>query len=211
MAIDADLQEYTARRMGEESGSCVILDCLTGDILAMVSMPAYDPNSFSDGIGRTEWKTMSEDPRKPLLNKVLNAPLPARLDPEAHGRPCATAARHRPEGPHLLRRWLPARKPLLPLPGRHGSVDMHRAIAKSCNTYFYAMSNRIGYDKIAPTARQLGLGKKFDLPVVSQNYGTIPDSEWKRRKYEQNKRLIERPDWTNSTPSTQRSARASSS
>ena len=64
--------------------------------------------------------------------------------------------------------------------GRHGSVDMHRAIAKSCNTYFYAMSNRIGYDKIAPTARQLGLGKKFDLPVVSQNYGTIPDSEWKQ-------------------------------
>ncbi|MCY7271368.1 MAG: penicillin-binding protein 2, partial [Sphingomonas bacterium] len=69
LAIDAGLQEYAARRLGEESGSCIILDCLTGDILCMASMPAYDPNSFSDGIGRTEWKMLSEDQRRPLLNK----------------------------------------------------------------------------------------------------------------------------------------------
>jgi penicillin-binding protein 2 len=75
---------------------------------------------------------------------------------------------------------------------------MRRAIAKSCNTYFYAMGNRIGYDKIAPMAKQLGLGQKFDLPVVSQNYGTVPDSAWKRRKFEQNRRIVERPDWTSS-------------
>src|SRR5687767_14473777 len=76
LAIDAELQEFAARRLGEESGSCVILDCLTGDILAMVSMPAYDPNSFSDGIGRTEWGVLSEVPRKPMLNKVLNSLYP---------------------------------------------------------------------------------------------------------------------------------------
>jgi penicillin-binding protein 2 len=68
--------------------------------------------------------------------------------------------------------------------GRHGSVDMRRAIAKSCNTYFYAMGHRIGYDKIAPMAKRLGLGEKFDLPLVTQNYGTVPDSEWKARKFE---------------------------
>src|SRR5688500_18437904 len=76
LAIDADLQEYAARRLGEESGSCVIMDCMTGDVLTMVSMPAYDPNSFSDGIGRAEWKTLSEDPRQPLRNKVLNSLYP---------------------------------------------------------------------------------------------------------------------------------------
>jgi penicillin-binding protein 2 len=198
LAIDADLQEFTARRMGEESGSCVILDCLTGDILAMVSMPAYDPNSFSDGIGRTEWKTMSEDPRKPLLNKVLNALYP----PGSTLKPMAGLALQQhgidPKDHIFCGGGYQLGNRFFRCLGRHGSVDMHRAIAKSCNSYFYAMSNRIGYDKIAPMARQLGLGQKFDLPVVSQNYGTIPDSEWKRRKYEQNKRLIERPDWTNS-------------
>ena len=196
LAIDADLQEYAARRIGEESGSCVIMDCLTGDILAMVSMPAYDPNSFSDGIGRTEWKMLSEDPRKPLLNKVLNALYP----PGSTIKPMGALAIlkhgidpderiHCPGGYRLGNRFFRCL-------GRHGSVDMRRAIAKSCNTYFYAMGHRIGYDNIAPMAKMLGLGEKFDLPVVSQNYGTVPDSKWKARKYKDNPRLIERPDWT---------------
>ncbi|MDQ3483145.1 MAG: penicillin-binding transpeptidase domain-containing protein, partial [Pseudomonadota bacterium] len=80
--------------------------------------------------------------------------------------------------------------------GRHGSVDMRRAIAKSCNTYFYAMGHRVGYDKIAPMAKRLGLGAKFDLPLVSQNYGTVPNSAWKAKKYKDNPGLVERPDWT---------------
>jgi penicillin-binding protein 2 len=69
--------------------------------------------------------------------------------------------------------------------GRHGGMNMHRAIARSCNTYFYAQAHRVGYDTIARMARALGLGEKYDLPVVSQSYGTIPDSEWKMRKYKQ--------------------------
>jgi penicillin-binding protein 2 len=60
------------------------------------------------------------------------------------------------------------------------------------------MGNRIGYDRIAPMAKRLGLGQKFDLPVVSQNYGTVPDSAWKLKKFEQNRRIVERPDWTSS-------------
>ena len=68
LSIDAGLQDFAARRLGEESGACTILDCLTGDILCMASMPAYDPNSFSDGIGQTEWRMLSEDQRRPLLS-----------------------------------------------------------------------------------------------------------------------------------------------
>ncbi|HVF38206.1 MAG TPA: penicillin-binding protein 2 [Sphingomicrobium sp.] len=196
LSIDAGLQEYAARRLGEESGSCVVIDCMTGDILCMASMPAYDPNSFSDGIGQTEWRMLSEDQRRPLLNKTLNAlyppgstikPMGALAILQAGIDPDQTI--HCPGGYRLGNRFFRCL-------GRHGTVNMRRAIAKSCNSYFYAMGHRIGYDAIAPMAKRLGLGQKFDLPVVSQSYGTVPDSAWKARKYKDNPRLMERPDWT---------------
>src|ERR671913_1310456 len=198
LAIDADLQEFAARRLGEESGSCVILDCLTGDVLTMVSMPAYDPNSFSDGIGRAEWKTLSEDPRQPLRNKVLNSLYPPGSTIKPMGALALLEHGIDPTDHIFCGGGYQLGNRFFRCLGRHGSVDMRRAIAKSCNTYFYAMGHKVGYDVIAQMARKLGLGQKFDLPVVSQNYGTIPDSEWKRRKFEQNRRIVERPDWTSS-------------
>lgn len=198
LSIDAGLQEYAARRLGEESGSCTILDCHTGDLLCMASMPSYDPNSFSDGIGRTEWKTLSEDPRKPLLNKTVNALYP----PGSTLKPMAALAIQQhgidPSERVFCNGGYQLGNRFFRCLGRHGTVDMRRAIAKSCNTYFYTMANRIGYDAIAPMARLLGLGEKFDLPLVSQNFGTVPDSDWKRRRFEKNRRLVERPDWTRS-------------
>jgi len=196
LSIDAGLQEFAARRLGEESGSCTVLDCQTGDILCLASMPAYDPNSFSDGIGQTEWRMLSQDERKPLTNKVLSSLYPpgstikpmnalalqaAGVDPDE--------AIHCPGGYRLGNRFFRCL-------GRHGTVNMRRAIAKSCNTYFYAMGHRIGYDRIAEMAKRTGLGQKFDLPVVSQSFGTVPGTAWKLRKYEQNRRVVERPDWT---------------
>jgi len=194
LAIDADLQEYAARRMGEESGSAVVMDCHTGDILAFVSMPAFDPNSFSRGIGRTEWRMLSDDDHLPLLNKVTQGLYPpgstikpmGALALQAHGVDPSERI-HCPGGYRLGNRFFRCL-------GRHGTVDMHRAIAKSCNTYFYAMGHRIGYDKIAPMAKMLGLGAEFDLPLVTQNYGTVPDSEWKQKAFRQKR--VERPDWT---------------
>jgi penicillin-binding protein 2 len=196
LGIDAELQEFAARRMGLESGSCVVMDCHTGDILAFVSMPAYDPNSFSRGIGRTEWRMLSDDESLPLLNKVTQGLYPpgSTIKPMAalalleHGIDPTTRI-HCSGGYQLGNRFFRCL-------GRHGSVDMHRAIAKSCNTYFYAMGHRLGYDKIAPMAKRLGLGERFDLPLVTQNYGTVPDSEWKARKFNENRRMVERPDWT---------------
>ena len=196
--IDAGLQSFAARRLGDESGSCVVMDCRTGDLLCMASMPSYDPNSFADGISRAEWQMFSEDERQPLRNKVLNSLYPpgstikpmvamalleAGVDPEERVN-C-------PGGFQLGNRFFRCL-------GRHGSMNMHTAIARSCNTYFYSMGRRIGYDRIAPVARELGLGQRFDLPVVSQSFGTVPDSAWKRRRHAQNPRLIERPDWTQS-------------
>jgi len=196
LSIDAGLQEFAARRLGEESGACTIIDCLTGDILCMASMPAYDPNSFSDGIGQTEWRMLSQDERHPLTNKTLNSlyppgstikPMNALALQAAGVDPDETI--HCPGGYRLGNRFFRCL-------GRHGTVNMRRAIAKSCNTYFYAMGHRVGYDRIAEMARRLGLGQKFDLPVVSQSFGTVPDSAWKARKYKDNRRIVERPDWT---------------
>jgi penicillin-binding protein 2 len=184
--IDAGLQSYAARRLGEESGSCVILDCNSGDILALASMPAYDPNSFADGISHSEWRMFAEDERKPLLNKTLNALYP----PGSTFKPAVAMALMEagvdPEeqvscgGGYTLgnRRY--------GCLGVHGPMNLHRAIAKSCNTYFYTMGRRIGIERFSAMAKRLGLGQRFnDLPVVSQSYGTIPDPAWKMRRYHQ--------------------------
>tara|TARA_R110000782_G_scaffold78276_6_gene155283 strand:+ start:40602 stop:42599 length:1998 start_codon:yes stop_codon:yes gene_type:complete len=185
LTIDAGLQEYAGRRLGTESGSVVVMDCWTGDILTMASMPSFDPNSFSDGISQLEWDMLSEDDRVPLRNKTLQglyppgstlkpmvamALLEAGISPEERVN-C-------PGGYQLGNRFFRCL-------GRHGSMNMHTAIARSCNTYFYSMSLRLGYDPIAVMAKSLGLGEKFDLPVASQNYGTVPDSAWKMRRFNQ--------------------------
>jgi penicillin-binding protein 2 len=185
LTIDIDLHNYAARRLGLESGSVVIFDCLTGDILTMASMPCYDPNSFSDGIGSIEWKMLNSDDHIPMLNKALQGLYP----PGSTLKPMAGLALQKhgidpeeriscPGGYRLGNRFFRCL-------GRHGPMDMKSAIMKSCNTYFYAMGHRVGYDNVAPSARELGLGQEFPLPFPSQRYGTVPDSEWKMRKYDQ--------------------------
>ena len=185
LTIDADLQDYASRRMGLESGSMVIVDTWTGGILALVSMPAFDPNSFTDGIGRLEWAMLNDDERIPLLNKAMRGLYPpgSTLKPmvvlalQAHGvDPEETV--FCPGGYRLGNRFFRCL-------GRHGSVNMTHAIEKSCNTYFYSMGRRIGFDNIAPVAKALGLGQEFDLPGTNQRYGTVPDSAWKQRRYGQ--------------------------
>lgn len=186
LTINAPLQDYAARRLGVESGAVVVIDCHTGDILTMASMPSYDPNSFSDGIGRIEWKMLSEDDHVPLRNKVLRGLYPpgstvkpgvamsfleAGLDPE-ESVVCGGGLR---VGNRLFGCW--NRR-------GHGVVNMAKAIYQSCDVYFYHFAQKIGMDPIAGMMRRLGLGQKFDLPVMGQSYGTVPDPAWKQRKYD---------------------------
>ncbi len=185
LTIDIDLHNYAARRLGVESGSVVVIDCLTGDILALVSMPCFDPNSFSEGIGRLEWKMLNSDDRIPMLNKSLQGLYP----PGSTLKPMAALAFQKhgidPDEKVVCGGGYRLGNRVFKCLGRHGPMDMRSAIMKSCNTYFYAMANRIGYDAIAPIARQLGLGQEFPLPFQSQRYGTVPDSAWKMKKYKQ--------------------------
>jgi penicillin-binding protein 2 len=183
LTIDIDLHNYAARRLGVESGSVVVIDCLTGDILALASMPCFDPNSFSEGIGRLEWKMLNSDDRIPMLNKSLQGLYP----PGSTLKPMAGLAFLKngidPDETVSCGGGYRLGNRVFKCLGRHGPMNMRTAIMKSCNTYFYSMGNRIGYDAIAPVAKQLGLGQEFPLPFQSQRYGTIPDSAWKMRKY----------------------------
>lgn len=185
LTIDAGLQEFAARRLGEQSGAVTLIDVATGGILAMSSMPAYDPNSFSDGIGRQEWKMLAEDERRPLYNKVLQSMFPPGSTVKPAAALALLAAGVQPSDTVFCGGGYRLGNRFFRCLGRHGTVNMKRAIAKSCNSYFYAMGRRIGYDRIAPFARELGLGAKFDLPATSQSYGTVPDSAWKQRRYKQ--------------------------
>ncbi|PTQ10320.1 penicillin-binding protein 2 [Sphingomonas oleivorans] len=190
LTIDAGLQEYAARRLGDNSGSVVVIDTETGGILTMASMPAYDPNSFSDGISHSEWQMLSGNDHIPLMNKVMQglyppgstvkpatalAVLEAGIDP-AETVLCTGSYRLGTGLFHCHKR------------GGHGHLNLNGAIAQSCDIYFYTMGRRIGIDRIAAVARKLGLGSSFPLPVPSQRYGTVPDTEWKQRKY--------KADWT---------------
>jgi len=185
LTIHAGLQDYAARRIGVESGAVIVIDCHTGDILALCSMPSFDPNSFSDGIGRLQWKMLSDDDHVPLLNKATRGLYP----PGSTMKPMAAVALQQhgvdpgekvncPGGYRLGRRYFRC-------DARHGLVDMRSAIEHSCNTYFWTMANRVGYDAIAPVARQLGLGQQFDLPLSGQRKGIVPDAAWKMRHYHQ--------------------------
>lgn len=187
LTIDGPLQDYAARRLGLESGSVVVIDCLTGDLVCMASMPSFDPNSFSDGIGRVEFQMLSENDRVPLRNKVLQGLYPpgstvkpmvsmaflqAGLDPDETVN-CSGGLR---VGNRYFRCW---RR------GGHGTVNMAKGIYQSCDTYFYYFAQKIGMDPIAAMAHRCGMGEEFPLPVSSQFYGTVPDPAWKLRKYDQ--------------------------
>jgi len=184
LTIDGGLQEYVARRMGEQSGALVAMDVETGDLLAFVSMPAFDPNSFSKGIGQTEWRMLSQNDHIPLLNKVAQGLYPSGstikpamalaflqqgIDPKRRV--------HCPGGIRIGNRYFRC-------DAVHGSVDMHVAVERSCNTYFWATGLITDPEKTTEMVHYLGYGEKFDLPIPSQRFGTMPNPKWLKKKYD---------------------------
>jgi penicillin-binding protein 2 len=186
LTIDGPLQDYAARRIGLESGAVVVMDCHSGDILAMASMPSYDPNSFSDGIGRIEWKMLAGDDHVPLRNKVLRGLYPPGSTVKPMVALSFLQAGLKPEESVFCGGGLRVGNRVFHCWNRrgHGMVDMAKGIYQSCDVYFYHFAQRIGMDPIAAMARRLGLGQEFKLPVVGQSYGTVPNPAWKKRKYD---------------------------
>jgi penicillin-binding protein 2 len=183
LTIDADLHEYAARRIGDQSAAVVVMDVTNGDILAMPSMPSFNPNDFSDGISQNEWKMLSQNDHLPLVDKALESLYPSgsTIKPSmalallnagvdrAQKVNCTGAFQL---GNHTFH-----------CDKRHGPLDMDGAVVHSCDVYFYTMCLRVGAEKLSPMVRSMGFGEKFDLPFETQRYGTIPDPDWMMRKY----------------------------
>jgi penicillin-binding protein 2 len=183
LTIDADLHNYAARRIGDQSAAVVVIDVANGDILAMPSMPSFDPNNFSDGISNNEWKMLSSDDHVPLVDKALESLYPSgsTIKPSM-AMALLNAGIDRGQRVNCTGAFQLGNH-TFHCDRRHGPVDMDAAVAHSCDVYFYTMCLRVGADKLAPMVRSMGFGEKFDLPFDNQRYGTIPDPDWMMRKY----------------------------
>jgi len=187
LTVDRDLQTIAEEAMGEQRGAIIALDPRNGDILAMVSKPDYDPNLFARGIRASEWGQLTNDPWKPLTNRVTQgqfapgsifkvavaAGLLAEhvVTPQAHVF-C-------PGGTQFGNRWFRCWNR-----SGHGSMNLHWGIVQSCDVYFYLNGQRLGIDRLAEYVRRFGLGYPTGVAMPHEAAGTIPDTAWKRRRFD---------------------------
>ena len=181
LTIDMGLQAYADRRLRGQVGSVVVLDLVTGDVLALVSSPAYDPNAFAHGLSGAAWQALLADPRRPLVNKAIAgqyppgstfkmtvalAALEAGVDPERtiHCPGHYLLGSHRF---HCWRRW------------GHGDVAMVEALKRSCDVYFYRTARQIGIERIAAMARRFGFGEASGIELAGEQTGLVPTPAWK--------------------------------
>lgn len=182
--LDADLQKTAEEAMEKHAGAVIAMAPRTGDILAFVSAPAFDPNSFSRGIRKAEWQALSGDVRKPMQNKGLQG----TYAPGSTVKPLVALA--------ALTERVQDPKATVHCPGYlqignrrfrcwkekgHGSVDMYRAIVQSCDVYFYTMGLRLGPDRIAKLETDAGLGTITGIDLPGERKGLVPDTAWKQK------------------------------
>jgi penicillin-binding protein 2 len=182
LGIDLDLQRTAVGRLGSESGSAVVVDVHTGEILVMASTPTYDPEAFNRGLSVEEWKTLVRDPKTPLINKAISGlyapgstfkPVVALAGLERGAITPSTAVlctgvlRLGDFSFHCWRR------------GGHGSVRLREALMQSCDCYFYEVARRVGVDRIAEMGRRLGLGAPLCVDIPHEREGFLPTRSWK--------------------------------
>ncbi|HEU5047072.1 MAG TPA: penicillin-binding protein 2 [Rickettsiales bacterium] len=188
LTVDSRLQEYAAARMAGQSAAAVVMDVHNGNVLALASVPGYDPNSFSHGITNSYWGELRANPRNPLLNKAISGQYPPGSTFKASMGLAALEAKVVDQesvvycngsfmlGNHRFTCWKPA---------GHGPMNLHGALKNSCDVYFYTMAQRLGIDKIAAMARRLGLGKTTGIGLSGEKPGIVPDNNWKEARYGQ--------------------------
>lgn len=188
MTIDLDLQVVAELAMENRRGAVVALDVRTGEVLAMVSRPAYDPNKFAGRIRRKDWDEIMNNPEKPLLNRAIQSnfapgstfkPIVALAALEA-GAIDDTTTFSCPGGMQFYGRYFRCHAR-----GGHGTVNLATALAKSCDVFFYQTANRVGIDKIAEYGENLGLGKETGIDLPYEYKGLMPSTKWKARTLRQ--------------------------
>jgi len=195
LTLDVDIQNRALEVFGEESGGAVMMDCRTGDILCMTSAPSFDANRFVRGLTGAEYRSLAGYERKPLLDKCLSGLYPPGSTFKTMTALAILMAGISPEervgcggGMNFGGRYFHCHKR-----GGHGSQNLNDALKNSCDTYFYAMSLRVGPDRIAQAARAFGLGQTFDIGIPGQKKGIVPDPAWKKRYFSKNE--AQQPWW----------------
>jgi len=188
LTLDLKLQEFVENLLGNENGVVAVLDIATGGVLALVSKPAFDPEIFSQEMGREEWQAIINDPQKPLQNKFLQgiyspgsvfkiimalAGLQEKLITPATSVHCTGSQVFYDRVFHC---WKPA---------GHGTVSLYTALQNSCNIYFYNLGKKMDIDTIARYARLMGLGAPSGIDLPNENSGLIPGSAWKMNTFHQ--------------------------
>ncbi len=186
LTLDLKLQQVAEKAFGSRRGALVAIEPSTGGILALVSMPAYDPNLFVDGINPQDWEALNSSADKPLVNRALNGAYP----PGSTFKPFMALAaletgRRTPQqaisdpgfftfGGHTFRD---------DKAGGHGLVDMYKSIVQSCDTYYYMLANDMGIDAIAAFMGPLGFGSRTGIDIEGESEGVLPSPAWKRKRF----------------------------
>jgi penicillin-binding protein 2 len=185
LTIDLDVQKAAEEALGDRQGAVVAMDPNSGEILALASHPNYDPNLFPRGISPKDWVRLTNDPTHPLYNRAIQSVYPPgstfkiivalaglesgviKLDDKVTCRGSIKS------GKHSFRCWKK---------GGHGPISFHQAVVESCDVYFYTMGERIGWDRIAQYAKNLGYGSLTGIPLPDEKQGLIPTTEWKMER-----------------------------
>jgi penicillin-binding protein 2 len=187
LTVDIDLQIAAEEALGDKNGAIVAMDPHTGEILAMVSRPTFDPNDFAVRITRKDWTKLVNDPDKPLLNRAIQAQLAPgstfKIIMSVAGWQEGIAQNMNVQcngGAEFYGRrfgcWVK---------GGHGQVDLTKAIYQSCDVFFYNLANKLGIERIAKYATAFGLGQKTGIDLPQEVSGVIPSEEWKLRNFRQ--------------------------
>ncbi len=188
LTIDLDLQLAAETAMKDKAGAVIALDPRTGDILAMVSAPAFEPDVFARGITAAEWQALTQDPRKPLNNKGIQGTYP----PGSTWKPIVAAAGLHAKaiapgtalectgtfrfGNRVFRDWKPS---------GHGAVRLYDSLVQSCDVYFYRLGDKLGVDRIAEEAEGMGFGRPTGIELEGEKSGLVPSTAWKQRRFKQ--------------------------
>ena len=182
LTIDRDIQKFTAERVRDESAAVVVMDVHTGEILALTSTPAFDPNDFNLGISQKKYDVLLNDARKPLINKTVQGEYPpgstfkmivalAALEAGVIDKDEKVFCNSKYQIGNSTKYCWKRRG--------HGHVSMVEAIAGSCDVYFYEIAGRVGIDRIHEMAAHFGLGRKFNIDIPGERNGLNPSKGWK--------------------------------
>ena len=190
LSLDIELQKVVEEAFGNYRGALVAIEPATGDVLAYVSRPGFDPNLFVDGIDSQSWTELNTSLDKPLMNRPLSGTYP----PGSTFKPYMALAAleyglRRPEygisdpGFFMLggHRFNDDKR------GGHGYIDMYRSIAMSCDTYYYQLGNEMGIDRIHDFMQPFGFGEKTGIDLEHEKTGVLPSQQWKRERFKRNR------------------------